>query len=301
MKDPDVTAPLKDSSKVLRRTYLLIFVTAGIACLCCIFLLPSVQNVSDYWHFFFLGLGGAIVANSTGAGGGIVFIPAFTSLGLDDVNSLGTSLAIQCFGMTAGSISWLTTIYQHKHGGSSAIRLTHRLILFAGTSAVLGMLSGQYLLPTPPLDIATIFRVFSIIFGVLLLVITLRRTNHRHTISSLRKRDIPPIVLVCFAGGLVTSWISIGAGEWLAILLFFLGYPTMIIVCVAVCISSATVISGIPFHIWETQSIVWPILLFAAPAAIIGGAIARMLAERLGPTRLKIFFSTWIIATGIAM
>ncbi len=35
------------------------------------------QELVDYWLFSFLGVIGAIFANSTGAGGGVVFIPMF--------------------------------------------------------------------------------------------------------------------------------------------------------------------------------------------------------------------------------
>jgi len=72
------------------------------------------QLIVDYSYFLLVGLFGAIVANSTGAGGGIVFIPFFTSLGIEGSQALGTSILIQCFGMTAGAVSWLTFSYIAK-------------------------------------------------------------------------------------------------------------------------------------------------------------------------------------------
>lgn len=293
---------VKKFGDLLRSVWIIFFIVVSIPLIILFFFIPNpVATFLDYGQFFLLGLAGAITANSTGAGGGVVFIPAFTSLGIEGVNALGTSLAIQCFGMTAGSISWLISIHRHKHGGEEIVRLTHRLVMIAGLSSIIGMLSAQYLLPQPGWRIDTIFKYFSILFGLILLVITLRKKVRQHTVYRVRRRDIPLIILVCFSGGLVTSWISVGAGEWLAIFLFFLGYPTMVIVCVAVCISSLVVLFGIPYHIWVVDSISWQILLFAAPAAIIGGSVARLLSERLGPIRLKIFFSTWILATGLAM
>lgn len=116
-----------------------------------------------------MGVIGAIVANSTGAGGGIVFIPAFTSLGVAGIHALGTSLAIQSFGMTAGSISWLRSIHRQRYEGKNIIPLTYHLLSFAGASAIAGMLSAQYLLPPPSWPITTIFKYFSIIFGLILL------------------------------------------------------------------------------------------------------------------------------------
>ena len=254
----------------------------------------------DYWHFAPLGVVGAVAANSTGAGGGIVFIPAFSAAGIAGMTALGTSIAIQCFGMTAGSISWLLSMRGSSHWNGQVGILTRRLLLFSGVSAVAGMLSGQYLLPLPPFPVTTIFKYFSILFGVFLLLVSLRKKPRRHTRYTLLNLHVALLVATCYVGGVVTSWISIGAGEWAALLLFFLGYPTMVAVCVAVCISSWAVLGGVTHHI-VTNTISWEILLFAAPAAIMGGSVARFLAERLGPVRLKIFFAAWIIATGFSM
>lgn len=289
--------------KTVQHTGILVFVLGLFVCWSIIlFFVPNpLQLLSGYWHFFFLGIGGAVAANSTGAGGGIVFIPAFTSLGVDGLGALGTSIAIQCFGMTVGSVSWLYSIHRNEHGGKQVVVLTHRLLLISGLSAMAGMLCGQYLFPLPSFPVTTLFKYFSILFGVILLLVTLRKNHHKHTRYNIRKRDIFLIVGTCFAGGTVTSWISVGAGEWVALLLFFLGYPTMVAVCIAVCISSATVLAGVPYHLFITDSISWGILLLAAPGAMIGGSVARFLAERLGPIRLKVFFAAWILATGIAM
>ena len=257
--------------------------------------------ISNYWYFLPLGIGGAVAANSTGAGGGIVFIPAFTSLGISGLQSLGTSLAIQCFGMSIGSLSWLISIQRKQHGGKQVIQLTHHLLLISGLPATTGMLIAQYLLPAPVIAIATLFKFFSILFGITLLVITLRKSPHRHTRYTIKGADKLLIGTVSLLGGMITSWISVGAGEWVALLLFFLGFPTMVAVCVAVCISALTVLAGIPYHLWVAQSISVEILLFAAPGAMLGGGVARYLAERLGPIRLKVFFAAWILATGLAM
>ena len=163
-----------------------------------VFVEDPIELILDYGQFFLLGLAGAIVANSTGAGGGVVFIPAFTSMGVVGVSALGTSLAIQSFGMTAGSISWLHSIYTHQHGGKQAVKLTHRLLLLAGLSSVAGMLSAQYLFAAPTWPVDAIFKVFSIIFGLVLLFTILQRKAQGHTHYSLRRRDQPLIALVCF-------------------------------------------------------------------------------------------------------
>ena len=257
--------------------------------------------LKNYYHFLILGLIGAIVANSTGAGGGIVFIPAFTALGVSGLSALGTSLAIQCFGMTAGALSWLYAMHKGCFGHRSVLLLSLKLIAISGIASVIGMLIAQYILPTPSWPIGTLFKYFSIAFGLALLAVVLKRRSSDSSHQRVRRRDLPLIVLVSFCGGIITSWLSIGAGEWLAILLFLLGYPAMVVVCVAVCISSLVVLSGIPYHIFITESVEWYIVLFAAPAAIIGGTIARYLSNWLGPLRLKLFFSLWVLGSGLFM
>ncbi|MEI8600615.1 hypothetical protein P4S55_05730 [Shewanella sp. PP-Sp27a-2] len=73
---------------------------------------------------FFLGITGAIFANSTGAGGGggVIFIPVFSSLSFSESQSVATSFMIQCFGMTAGAISW-SLHYKKRHREDAAYGL----------------------------------------------------------------------------------------------------------------------------------------------------------------------------------
>lgn len=58
-----------------RKRLILLVVTAWLVIFA--FVQNQLQLLIDYGHFFIVGLTGAIVANSTGAGGGIIFIPFF--------------------------------------------------------------------------------------------------------------------------------------------------------------------------------------------------------------------------------
>ena len=100
MLDSDVISYRKRLSLVVIFVWIILFSLSA----------NKLNLVSDYGYFILLGVVGAIVANSTGAGGGIIFIPFFTALGLGVNESLGTSIVIQCFGMTAGAISWLRQV-----------------------------------------------------------------------------------------------------------------------------------------------------------------------------------------------
>ena len=74
------------------------------------------QLLNEFSGFMLLGITGAIAANSTGAGGGIVFVPSFQALGMEVPQVVATSFAIQCFGMTVGSISWLIFFHNKSSG-----------------------------------------------------------------------------------------------------------------------------------------------------------------------------------------
>jgi uncharacterized membrane protein YfcA len=257
--------------------------------------------LQGYWHFSLLGLLGATVANSTGAGGGVVFIPSFTSLGLSANQSLATSILIQCFGMTAGSISWLLASHAGVTGSMPRERLQHRLLLVCGPASIAGVLAGQYFVTGPADSMVTIFRGFSILFGATLLYMSLLRGAPIHTQYRLRQLDIVFLVATCLVGGAMTAWISVAIGEFVALLLIFRHYPTMVAICTGVCMSSLSVLAAAFLHVSVRPAVAWEVVLFAAPAAIIGGSLARLLAVRMGPARLKIFFATWILVTGLVM
>ena len=275
--------------------------------------------VANYWQFFVLGLIGALVANSTGAGGGVVFIPFFSALGMSPVQAVATSMAIQSCGMTAGSFSWLHAL-QILYRNDVMLRLLRQMLLYSGLASVVGMLIGQYLLPSPGFELNVLFKGFSISFGVLLILFTAlsywRRkaaaqpldevtefrlrvgARKRFTMSTAEKLAL---IVTCLLGAMVTAWISVGVGEFVALLLFFLRFPTAIAVAIGVFTSSIAVLTGVIHHGWVAPNVSLEILVFAGQAALIGGYLARYITQVLGAQRLKLFFAVWIIVSALFM
>ncbi|GIU39948.1 hypothetical protein TUM4637_42120 [Shewanella hafniensis] len=73
-------------------------------------------------------------------------------------------------------------------------------------------------------------------------------------------------------------------------------------VATGVVVSAITVWSASPIHIFSTNSqALFELVLFAGPGAVIGGLLARKLALYLPVKVLKLFFSIWIILTGVVM
>jgi uncharacterized membrane protein YfcA len=87
-------------------------------------------------------------------------------------------------------------------------------------------------------------------------------------------------------------------GEILAIHLLALRYRVNVAVAAAVCVTSITVITAVPYYLTE-QAIVKEVLVFAAPGALIGGTLAKRFAILLGAKRLKLGMAGWIILTAI--
>jgi len=269
-----------------------------------IFLWPggTAALFKDYGFFFALGLVGALVANSTGAGGGVIFIPFFAAIGFSSIEAVGTSMAIQCFGMTAGAVAWLKKIQTSPGEFACKLSVIRKMLLVSGPAAMIGVLCGQYLIPKPAIEVGEIFRWFSIVFGCILFIYTLK--NRKLVVEETHDLHTPgwvAITLACLVGGVITSWISVGVGEIIALLLFFLGFSPALAVAIGVYTSSLSVLVGIIQHILVLNSISIEVVLFAGQAALIGGYLARHITAKLGSFYLKLFFAGWIFITGLFM
>ncbi len=300
-------SPVRQHNFLGRINILFYYLSAIVLYLICIELrevswLDLTGLAGEHWYFFFLGIFAAIVANSTGVGGGIIFLPAFIHLGLNPIQSLATSFAIQCFGMTSGSLAWLRFFY-HEHG-KELDRMKHFFYLFALSAlfSVLGLLIVQWNHIPPPLSINMLFGAFSMIVALIILVrvyINSRQNNPERNKNKLSVLETAIFILTSFIGGCITAWISIGVGELVAVLLIFYGFRAHHAIGIAVCVSAVTVLSGVWFHTFATQAIEWNVLLFTAPGAIIGGAVARYLATAIDVNKLKTFMALWILISSI--
>lgn len=251
--------------------------------------------LQQYAPFTGMGLIGAIFANSTGAGGGVVFIPAFQWLGFSDAQSVGTSFAIQCFGMTAGSFAWLRFARndeQHAEDWESFTQIT----LLCAVFSVTGLVGINWLGITAPGDLKHLFAIFSLVLGSSLLFSVLR-FRAPETRRHLTPIDGAAIVIIGLFGGMITAWLSVGVGEILALYLLLRGFSPTMAVASAVCVSAISVWSGIGHHAMA-QNVVWDVILFAGPAAVVGGTIAKHLAIWMPARQLKIFFSCWVLFMG---
>lgn len=261
----------------------------------------------SYWPFSLIAILAAVAANATGAGGGVVFVPAFTLFKLDPTSVIATSFAIQCFGMTAGTLSWRrhsrrrdTAEHWSAYGSYPDWCLRFTL------PAIVGVLLSQYATPFQILNhTELVFKGVSILFGLTILVLAGRSLQQKADTASpctrqiqLAKQIALPAGLV---GGFITGLISIGIGEVIAVLLIILRFPVTMAIGIAVTASACCVLVGVQHYLWFTPSVNMNVLFFAAPAAAFGGTIAKYLANSLPVSYLKLLIGAWILLSALAM
>ena len=258
----------------------------------------SFLTLIEYGYFSLLGVLGAIFANSTGAGGGVVFIPMFNQLNFSEHKAIATSFGIQCFGMTAGGITW----WRHYQKEKLDLRLWQgfkRIIAITTVTSVIGLWVTYGLEMSSPSSLHQSFSWFSLILG-LFIVGTIYLVKPRRESSQLSYLDYLALAVIGFIGGALTAWLSVGVGELLAIYLILRRFDVTMAVAAAVVVSAFTVWSAIWQHTWINFSVYWQVVVFAGPGAVIGGVLAKTLVGYLSATRLKLFFAFWLLVIGIA-
>lgn len=263
-----------------------------------LWLIPEgLASAEGYLPFSLLGVLGAIFANSTGAGGGVVFIPVFSQLGLTEGQAVATSFGIQSFGITAGAITWYIH-YRLQKTDLHLWRSFHSLILICAPVSLMGLWSVYGLHWHAEGYLKPLFGGFSLLLGLFIWTIAQRR-QHVSEHSRLQVIDITALVVTCYFGGLLTAWLSVGVGELIAIYLILRRFDITMAVAVAVIVSAVTVWGAMPQHQLIDPQIDWRIVIFAGPGAVIGGIFARTLVTHLSAHKLKVFFAVWLVVLGL--
>lgn len=268
----------------------------------------SAEMVRSLWMMPPIGVLGAIIANASGTGGGVVFIPVFnllatdTGLGLTPTGILAASFLIQCFGMTMGSLTWTRRIHADRAKADAGVpaREFWGLIASLAALAIPVMLVAQRVNTLEPSTVLLLFKAFSVALGALLFVSTLMRAQTAPERSKLARTDLVTLALFAPAAGWITALFSVGLGEVTALYLFLRGYPLQTCSGAAVILSCLCVLAGAPYHIL-TGSVPWAVVALAAPGALIGGFVARRIAMALGARRLKLAVGLWIAGSGLAL
>ncbi|MFZ1743253.1 MAG: sulfite exporter TauE/SafE family protein [Pontixanthobacter sp.] len=257
-----------------------------------------------------VGALGAIIANTSGTGGGVVFVPVFNALrehgvmALDPLQVVGASMMIQSFGMTMGALRWTDRLLHQPAIAPNALEANVRITdyaLVAGAVLALSlptMLAVQRLAPFDGPTVLLGYKGFSILLGLALITATWTVNLKRPERWRLERFDLAVLLLLAIPGGAITALFSVGIGELVALYLFMRHYPVLLCTGAACVISSVSVIAG---SIWHVQhgTIQWEVVLLAGPGAALGGFLARPIALWLGARKLKTLDGAWIVLSAL--
>lgn len=276
-----------------------------------------VAVMHEYLLFTLVGVVGAIFANATGAGGGVVFVPLFNQFAFDPMNIVATSFAIQCFGMTAGALSWRDQYLQSTHNVNSAAvwSALPRLLMLTTPFSILGIWFNQYsgaidYVMDAEAQLHWIFGLFSIALAIALFI-TLPKLRQEERAFHITRFDAVALPMIALLGGFVTAWLSIGVGEMVAVYLIMRNASVTMSIACAVILTAFSVWSGIGYFISHNEvdmsagiqgfsTIMYPVAIFAGLGAIIGGTLAKHIVLLFKTSHVKVFFGVWVLFMGLA-
>jgi uncharacterized membrane protein YfcA len=233
-----------------------------------------------------VGFAVAVVANATALGGGLFLIPILVfGYGLSPLVALQLSIAGQAFGMTSGALGWLRRDVVPR--GALAVALTP---LLAGATA-----SSLLVHPSPAL-VKGLFGPVSILLGALALWLA----------DPPAERDAPPegarapLRAVAAAGGLLSGWVAIGAGELAAAYLMLVHHLRADrAIGLGVVLLSAASLWLCAIHAFLLDGIPWDMAVFLVLGTVFGARLGPWLAQHVQPKRLKRLFGAIAIADGL--
>jgi len=262
--------------------------------------------LTQYGGFLLLGIVGAVFANATGAGGGVVFVPFFQQLAFSPEAVIATSFAIQCCGMTAGAISWLQ-FYRHIKSQQPDWLLLpavlSRCIPFGLAGLWLAQYGFDYLVPH--LSFSAVSSQLHIGFGAFSILLALaimassKRLSSPQGRSQLTAADKNWLAVISFVGGIITAYLSVGIGELVAVYLIVRRFDVTLAIGAAVIISAVTVWGAVGYGALVSTAVNWYVVLFAGAGAVIGGRLARYVVLFFSPRQVKLFFALWVLLLGI--
>ena len=241
----------------------------------------------------------AMFANMTAVGGGFLFVPVFVFTGVHPLVALKVSLGTQAVGMSSGSLGW------------SRECIDGRALLTGTAAALVGMALGTLVWTPSALQVKATFGWVSILIGIVM-AIEFRFGDHTKTPrADGGVFDGAIYAALCVAGGLITSWISIGIGEVVALwLLFRRRLPMEIAIGTGVAALALCSIAGFAMHAGATGTpFPWTFLAFTVPGVMLGGfagarggrRLERSMRARGKRSPLKAIFAGVVLLDGIVM
>lgn len=241
-----------------------------------------------YWYLFPIALVIAILANSSGFSGGVLFQPIYyLFLNVPISSSVATGVATETVGMTSGSIRYFFQGKVEKEIGLVLVMLT-----------IPGVVLGSHILLIINANVLRLFLGIVIIIIAMIQILSIAQGRYGNR-ENVPVEDIYPYMWIPFLGGFFSATTGTGICESAQPLLES-GLKIKTIRANATAIW-AEAMGDLVLTILNLQAglIIWPILIFTGSGVIIGGQIGPILAKYLPEKVLKIFFSIAVIVIGI--
>lgn len=241
-----------------------------------------------YWFMFPVAIVIAILANSSGFSGGVLFQPVINlGLNLPIANSVATGIATETIGMTSGASRYFMQEMVERRIGLVLIMLV-----------IPGVVVGNHALVIIDSNLLRLLLGVVLIFLAGAQLLSVARNHYG------LKRDIPveavfPFMWIPPLGGFFSAATGTGVAETTQPLLERkMGLVTRRANATAIWVE-ATGDWIITILNIQTGLIVWNLLIFTGSGVIIGGQIGPYIAKFLPERLLKIVFSIGIIIIGV--
>lgn len=242
----------------------------------------------EYWYMFPIAVVIAILANSSGFSGGVLFQPIYNLfLNIPIQNAVATGIATETIGMTSGAARYIYYRMADLPIGFTMIMLT-----------IPGVVLGNHALLVVNGDFLKLVLGFIIIFIASMQFINAVKKSFG-TRENIPVEDIYPFMWIPPLGGFFSATTGTGVCELSQPLLEKgMNLKTKKANATAIMIEAIAdwVITILNLH---AGLIMWEIWIFTGSGVIIGGQIGPYISKYLPERLIKIIFSVAIILIGI--
>ena len=245
------------------------------------------------------GLLGGLFGSGGGTGDGGFYMPALRTLWsrgvigagfngalLDGARFVSTSLALQAFGLAAGTLAWLHWGAGPAARGDAEARpgrlWAFVLPVIVAAVPAYAIATRADLFITYRSDAALRLPVILIAIGLVIAGLATRGASASARRAAPGPADTYALFAIGIAGGIAMALISIGLGAAVVVYLLLRGFAP------SVAAASAT-LAALPVAVVGTiagldgSNIAWPIVLAGVPGAIAGGALLRAALSSIEP------------------
>ncbi len=242
----------------------------------------------EYWYMFPLSIVVAILANSSGFSGGVLFQPFYNLfLNIPIQNAVATGIATETVGMTSGAIRYIYYKMVDLPVGFTMVMLT-----------IPGVVIGNHALIVINENVLKLVLGFIVLFvATMQLVYAMKRTFGKR--DKVPVEDIYPFMWIPIVGGFFSASSGTGVCELAQpVLEKGLDLKTKKSNATAILVEATAdwVITILNLH---AGLIMWELWIFTGSGVIIGGQIGPYLSKYLPDRLLKIVFSLSVVVIGI--